>query len=105
MISIKYKNIKIRKIFNKIEKLKKIDKFIFINLLNKNHASLSKKKITYFLNKQLSSNNFYSKTKITNRCVFNNRGRSVLRPYGISRMLLKDLMQFGILPGFSKAVW
>jgi ribosomal protein S14 len=37
---------------------------------------------------------YNSKTKITNRCVFNNRGRSVLRPYGISRMLLKDLMQF-----------
>ena len=45
------------------------------------------------------------KTRITNRCVLNNRGRGVLRPYGISRTLLRELMQFGVIPGYSKAVW
>ena len=46
-----------------------------------------------------------SKTRITNRCVLNNRGRGVLRPYGISRTLMRELMQFGVIPGYSKAVW
>ena len=34
-----------------------------------------------------------------------NRGRGVLRPYGISRTLMRELMQFGVIPGYSKAVW
>jgi len=42
---------------------------------------------------------------MTNRCVLNNRGRGVLRPYGISRTLMRELMQFGVIPGYSKAVW
>ncbi len=46
-----------------------------------------------------------SKTRVVNRCVLNNRGRGVLRPYGISRTLLRELMQFGTIPGYSKAVW
>jgi len=43
--------------------------------------------------------------RISNNCIFNNRSKSVLRPYGISRILIRDLMQFGVLPGYSKAVW
>jgi len=42
---------------------------------------------------------------MSNRCVLNNRSRGVLRPYGISRILIRDLMQFGVIPGYSKSVW
>jgi ribosomal protein S14 len=102
MLSAKIKNIKARKNFEKVEKIKKIDKFLFINLLNKTNNSVEHPKVfSFFLEKK----NKYSKTKITNRCVFNNRSRGVLRPYGISRTLLRELMQFGIFPGYSKAVW
>jgi ribosomal protein S14 len=102
MLSAKIKNIKARKNFEKVEKLKKIDEFLFINLLNKTNNSVEHSKVfSFFLKKK----NKYSKTKITNRCVFNNRSRGVLRPYGISRTLLRELMQFGVFPGYSKAVW
>ena len=48
---------------------------------------------------------FKSKVRITNRCVINNRSRGVFRPFGISRVLMRNLMHFGVLPGYSKAVW
>ena len=59
--------------------------------------------ISYLKNKNKIKNK--SKTRMTNRCVLNNRGRGVLRPYGISRTLMRELMQFGVIPGYSKAVW
>jgi len=49
--------------------------------------------------------NFKSRVRMTNRCVVNNRGRGVFRPFGISRILMRNLIQFGLLPGYSKAVW
>lgn len=102
MLSLKIKNIKARKNFEKVERQKKIDKFILTYLLNKTNNSLDHSKvISFFLQKK----NKYSKTKITNRCIFNNRNRGTIRPFGISRTLLRELMQFGIFPGYSKAVW
>ena len=59
--------------------------------------------ISFLKNKNRIKNK--SKTRMTNRCVLNNRGRGVLRPYGISRTLMRELMQFGVIPGYSKAVW
>jgi len=101
MLHLKIKNIKARKSFEKIERVKKIEKFLFINLLN-GKSSLEVRKIFSFF---FSKKKRHSKKKITNRCVFNNRSRSTLRPFGISRTLLRELMQFGIFPGYSKAVW
>jgi len=107
MLSKKIKDIKIRESFYKIEKLKKLKKFVFINLLNKTEQkSLLLRNfflIFFSKNKQKISNK--SRVRMTNRCVINNRNRGVLRSYSISRVLLRNLMQFGIVPGFSKAVW
>lgn len=105
MLSSKIKDIKIRKSFSKTERLLKKNKFIFIFLLNKYKSSIKKKNLIFSVYKLLSKSLLLSKTKITNRCVINNRGRGILRPFGISRVLLRELMQFGILPGFKKAVW
>ena len=55
--------------------------------------------------KKQSKYNLKTRVRMTNRCVLNNRSRGVFRPYGISRVLMRDLMQFGILPGYAKAVW
>ena len=101
MLHLKIKNIKARKSFEKIERVKKIEKFLFINLLNARSSLEVQKIFSFFFSKKKK----HSKTKITNRCVFNNRSRSTLRPFGISRTLLRELMQFGIFPGYSKAVW
>lgn len=107
MLSAKIKDIKLRKFYNKFESKKLINKFIFTNLLNKKNKENNKKieKInTILLQKQLN-NKRNSKVRIVRRCVFNNRNRGVLRSFGISRVYLRELMLFGIVPGYSKAVW
>ncbi len=103
MLSSKIKDLKIREKFSNSEKLKRVEKFVFVNALSKdtsnndeNVAALTFERIN--LNKN-------SKVRITRRCVVNNRNRSVIRPYGISRTYLRELLQFGLLPGYSKAVW
>ena len=107
MLSKKIKDIKIRESFYKIEKLKKLRKFIFVKLLNKN-ASFSNSlynHLLFFFSKKKQKMYNKLKVRMTNRCVINNRNRGVLRSYSISRVLLRNLMQFGIVPGYSKAVW
>jgi len=106
MLFNKIKDIKSRKLFNKVEKLRKIQKFIFITFLS-NPLIRNKKKAPFLI---FSLNNILkksskSKVKIVRRCAINNRARGVFRPYNISRILLRELMQFGVVPGFSKAVW
>lgn len=108
MFSSQIKDKKIRISFNKIEKLKKIKKFIFTNVLSRmsiEGASPFSKDILFHLFKKQKKMKFKSKVRIVNRCVLNNRGKGVFRPFGISRIMLRNLMQFGILPGYSKAVW
>jgi len=107
MLSAKIQDLKIRKAFLKVEKIKKIKKFLFVNLLNtKTNVSLIQRNFLLIsLLKLHNKYNFKTRVRMTNRCVLNNRNRGVFRPYGISRILMRDLMQFGILPGYAKAVW
>jgi len=107
MLSAKIKDIKIRNSFQKIEKLKKIKKFLFTNILSKNFSKkiLNNESLLITFLKVKQKMIFKSRVRMTNRCVINNRNRGVFRPYGISRILMRNLMQFGILPGYSKAVW
>jgi len=108
MFSSQIKDKKIRASFNKIEKLKRIKKFVFTNLLS-SLSSNSKlpfsKEILFYCLKKQKKIKFKSKVRITNRCVLNNRGKGVFRPFGVSRVILRNLMQFGLLPGYAKAVW
>jgi len=46
-----------------------------------------------------------SKTKLFRNCIITDRSRAILRPYGLSRCALKELIQFGRLPGYKKSVW
>jgi small subunit ribosomal protein S14 len=108
MISSQIKDKKIRLSFNKIEKLKRIKKFIFINLSSRctidSNISFNRDFLFHFFKKQQKMK-MKNRARIVNRCVMNNRGRGVFRPFGVSRIVLRNLMQFGILPGYSKAVW
>ena len=104
MLLAKIKDLKKRKVFNISEKSQKIEKFIFINTLNnKEIKNIGKLSSAFYLQSSLSKGK--SKVKITRRCVINNRNRSVIRPFGISRVYLRELLQFGGVPGYSKAVW
>lgn len=112
MLSSKIKDLKLRKSFHIIEKKKKVKKFIFTNVLNKrnmeNNFLLTKvqaKNLFFSTINLLSKKNQISKVKLTRRCVLNNRSRGVVRPLGISRVYLRELMHFGFIPGYKKAVW
>jgi ribosomal protein S14 len=105
MQSKKFKNIKLRKAAAKAEIAKKTNKFLFVNLLNRiNNVDLKASLVFLFLKQKIHSKKT-SKVLITNRCILNNRSRGVFRPFGVSRTLLRELMQFGIVPGYAKAVW
>lgn len=104
MLSAKIKDIKIRESFARLEKLKKINKFLFVNLLNKPSTDGRKANFLVALMK-LKVQQQYSNVQITRRCVLTNRNRGSIRPLGISRVALRGLMHFGVVPGFKKAVW
>jgi ribosomal protein S14 len=103
MNSNKIKNLKIRNKFFIFENKKLIWKFLYINLLS--IKSLSKKN---FLKLFLTiKNNLIkiSKVQIKNKCVLTGRNRSVNKKFSISRIEMRNLMKFGVIPGFKKAVW
>lgn len=95
------KEIRNREKFYKKEIIKRKIKFLFINLLNKKVNKNSK--YLYFLLKLKKKRE--SKTKLVQRCIFTNRSRGSIRYFGISRILLREMLQFGIIPGYKKAVW
>jgi ribosomal protein S14 len=101
MLASKIKDLRERKAFQSLEKSKIIKKFIFFSLLNEDS---SKKKLSLLILSSLKLKKI-SKTRVVRRCILTNRNRGVLRPFGISRIYLRELMQFGLIPGYSKAVW
>lgn len=46
-----------------------------------------------------------SATRIRNRCVITGRSRGVYRKFGISRIMMRDMVAGGLLPGVRKASW
>eukprot|EP00798_Chlamydomonas_sp_ICE-L_P028980 gene28980-32168_t len=46
-----------------------------------------------------------SAVRVKNRCVLTGRGRSVHRFAGLSRIMVRQLAHYGLLPGVSKANW
>lgn len=108
----KFKNIVQINRYKKKENFLKIYKFLFIYLLN----ILQFKKVGLY-NKDESKNlrrQFIflqrlsvkiSKTKLFRNCIVTGRSRAVARPYGLSRCALKELIQFGRLPGYTKSIW
>ena len=101
MKSLKFKDLKYRKLFLKNEKKIIYNKFLFIHLLNKKFTTHMASILKF---KHSSKLKYKVKTKITRRCVISLRSRSSIRPYGLSRFFLRDYMQFGLLPGYKKAV-
>ena len=102
MILKQKKDIRNRKFFKKLEIKKLITKFIIINLIS--NPTLIKNFNNKFL---LYSEKIFknSKIKMNGRCILTNRKGSIDRKFLLSRIVLRDLMQFGIIPGFKKAVW
>jgi len=105
MILKKIQDNKKRSLFLKLEYSKNIYKIIKINFLNNLKHSKNKKyyyKLLLKLQKKISK---ISKTQLKNRCILSNRSRSVLKPYSLSRIKMRELLLFGLLPGYSKSAW
>lgn len=95
MLSKRLKDYKLRKKFKKSE-LKRISFKYNSSRLSTDEVSLK----TNLLFDLKSS----SSVKIRRRCVLTNRARGVHTKYNISRVKLRELFQFGIIPGFKKSV-
>jgi ribosomal protein S14 len=108
----KFKNVIKINHYKKKENYLKIYKFLFIYLLNilqfKNVGLYNKTESAnlrkQYLFLQLLSAKI-SKTKLFRNCIMTDRSRAVARPYGLSRGALKELIQFGKLPGYKKSIW
>lgn len=98
MLSKKIKDLIIRKEFKRREALNTTLNFLATNYFNSN---LTVPRCNVFV--MLKRRNF-SKTKMVRRCILTNRSRGSIRPYNISRIKLRELLQFGIIPGYKKSV-
>lgn len=104
MLFAKVKDKKHRESFCRLERKKLLNKFILIYLSNRQTDS-NQKEINLGALKNIMAEKYSSKVRINRRCVLNNRNRGVLRSFGISRMCFRELLSFGLVPGYSKAVW
>jgi ribosomal protein S14 len=104
MLSNKIKDLKIRKNFYAKELLKKKLKFLYLkNFNNKYFLNSRYFAVLYFFLKK--KNNVFSKTKVVRRCVFTGRGRGSIRVFGVSRSVLREMLQGGVMPGWFKSIW
>lgn len=101
---LKQKDLKYKKKFFRQEIEKKINKFLFINILNNKKTQENTKTIVkqYFLAKKERQSN---KTKLLRRCLLTNRGRVSHQILGISRIKLRELLKENKIPGFNKNIW
>ena len=95
-LQLKDKNLRL--VFQQFELKLKLKKFISINLLTSVGAT-NKNFFFIFLKKKKSI-----LSKIVRRCILTNRSKAI-RPFKISRIQSKELISFGIIPGYKKAVW
>lgn len=107
MIFLKVKDLKYRRNYNKIEKLRQVKKFVFTNLLSnliyKNKSVEVNQRIAFLISK--TNKKLLSKIKIVRRCILTNRSRRNMRSYHISHTGFRNLIQFGLVPGVKKSIW
>jgi len=53
----------------------------------------------------LNVNKKGSKTLLRNRCVISGRSNSINKQYNLSRIVMREYLQLGLIPGYKKAVW
>ncbi len=107
----KKKNVKNRLLFSKKEKVGIVFRYIFFNLINrfklKKESNLFSKILAVW--QSLRDKNFLkfnSKTRLRRRCNISNRNRGSYRSFGgLSRIVVKDFIHSGVIPGYKKAVW
>jgi ribosomal protein S14 len=105
MLSSKIKDLKNRKFFLKTENNKLVYKFIYTNTLN--NPLFYQLKQLFFIKffKKFNKIRYKSSTRVLNKCVLSNRNQKTFAKLKLSRLVAKDLLSFGLIPGYKKAVW
>lgn len=103
----KSKDLKLRLLYQKNELIKKVFKILLTTFsynlkYSQENLCVENFKIFFRIYKKALKS---SRTKIFNRCILTNRSRGLLRKYSISRIKMREMLQYGLLPGYSKAVW
>jgi len=104
MYYLKIKDQKHRNHFKKFEIKLKLKKFIMVHtlaLLQRNYTLPERNSCYYQLLKRKKKSIL---NKIVRRCILTNRSKSV-RSLKVSRIQAKELISFGVIPGYKKAVW
>lgn len=105
MFSAKVKDNKLRQKFFLAEKKLKVNKFLTCNLLLNPNKTCTNRSATYYQLLKIKKSQRISKIKLSNRCINSNRNKGVLRAYSLSRIVMREYLQFGVIPGFRKSVW
>jgi len=105
MLSAKIKDSKLRKEFFRLEKKLKVNKFLICNLLSNPNRNYSDTSLIYSQLLKTKTVKKISKIRLSNRCISSNRGKGILRAYSLSRIVMREYLQFGLIPGFKKSVW
>lgn len=79
------------------------NKFLFRHLMSITEQSIARKKILYFFLRKKKIT--YIKARLVRRCVLTGRGRGIFPRFGITRQYLRELLSFGLIQGYKKAVW
>ena len=92
-----------RKAFYKYEQINRKQKFLRENTLNSMSSNSSDllATLSFFSQLKVKKSN---KIKLVRRCVLNNRSRSV-RKFRLSRIVLREYLSMGLMPGYSKCSW
>lgn len=105
MLSLKVKNIVRQKKFKTQEIFRLKLKFLFTFFLqDQKFNKLNHKRLVFLFLTKYRINNYF-RTKINRRCIVNNRSKISSRRFSVSRVLFRETLQLGFIPGFKKAVW
>ncbi len=105
MLSSKIKDLKNRQLFLRVENSKLLNKFIFISLTNNPSFTTTKNLLLFKYFRKFNKIQYKASTRILNKCLFSNRNRKTFSHFKLSRLVAKDLLSFGLIPGYKKAVW
>lgn len=88
-----------------IYKKKELVRFIYKSLFLIDFSNLKIVNKKLILNRWINYNKFYLFCKFKNRCIFSNRGKSIYKDFGLSRLFLRKFASLGSLNGIRKASW
>lgn len=95
---------KLHPLIAKTELKKNIAKFLFVQNHN-NPALLNTDNSAFYIRHLKQDWKARSKTRFVKRCVISDRARGVTSRFRVGRTKLRELLQQGVIPGWSKASW